>query len=61
MSVHLQLRIPYVGSGVDGCLRSAQIDREELELLSADDHRRDLLLGSIRAWEMQATLEPSVA
>lgn len=47
-------RNPYVGSGADGARRSAQIDREELALLSRDDPRRETLEASIERWERQA-------
>ena len=47
-------RNPYVGSGADGARRSAQIDREELDLLSRDDPRREATEASIERWERQA-------
>jgi hypothetical protein len=47
-------RYPYVGEGIDGCFRSAQIDREEAELLPAEDPRREELEESARRWSRQA-------
>jgi hypothetical protein len=47
-------RRPYVGEGVDGCHRSAQIDREEADTLDVLDVRRDELYASAQAWERQA-------
>lgn len=49
-----KFRVPYVGDGVDGARRSAQIDREEAELLDRDDPRRGELAGSAERWEDQA-------
>lgn len=57
-------RAPYVGEGIDGCWRSAEIDRSELDMLptgphdpfwteATEDRRRDLE-ASVRAWEAQA-------
>jgi hypothetical protein len=46
--------MPYVGAGRDGCLRSAQIDREEADGLSQDDPRRPDLIASAEQWEAQA-------
>lgn len=46
-------RVPYVGAGRDGCLRSAQIDREEADGLELADPRRDALLSSAEQWEAQ--------
>jgi len=48
-------RIPYVGDGAEGALRSAEIDRTELEGLDQDDSRVPELRASIDAWEAQAT------
>jgi len=48
-------RRPYVGEGADGARRSAQIDREELELLDRLDPRRDELTASADEWDRQAT------
>jgi hypothetical protein len=48
------MRRPYVGTGIDGARRSAQIDREEADTLAADDPRREELLLSARQWEEQA-------
>lgn len=49
-------RIPYVGEGRDGCLRSAQIDREEADLCGPDQiAARERLLASAREWEHQAS------
>jgi hypothetical protein len=45
---------PYVGQGVDGCHRSAQIDREEADTLDVLDVRREQLYASADAWERQA-------
>lgn len=57
-------RTPYVGEGADGARRSAQIDREEAEMLPTGPHqpgwnpdieeRRAHLLASAEAWESQA-------
>lgn len=47
-------RNPYVGDDVDGCLRSAQIDQEEADLLDLDDPRRAYLHDSDEAWRAQA-------
>lgn len=47
-------RNPYVGSGADGARRSAQIDRDERDMLAADDLRRPLLEASALRWERQA-------
>lgn len=47
-------RSPYVGDGVDGALRSAQIDREEADCLDRTDARYERLLDSAAAWERQA-------
>lgn len=49
-----QDRIPYVGHGTDGCLRSAQIDREEADCYDLDDPRVGRCLESAIAWEDQA-------
>lgn len=46
-------RVPYVGASRDGCLRSAQMDREEADGLSMDDPRRTELLASAELWEAQ--------
>jgi hypothetical protein len=51
-----RLRDPYVGRGVDGCLRSAAIDREERDTLPYDSPRRELLSCSAERWELQAAL-----
>jgi putative phage-type endonuclease len=47
-------RIPYVGDGLDGCRRSAQMDREEADGLDLLDPRIDELLASADRWEAQA-------
>lgn len=47
------MRRPYVGSGVSGARRSAQIDREEADV-EPNEERRALLLESARQWEEQA-------
>lgn len=49
-------REPYVGDGSDGCLRSAQIDREEADTLDTDLHADRIveLLESAIRWEAQA-------
>ncbi len=49
-----RLREPYVGDGVDGCLRSAQIDREEADCLDLDDPRYAGVIASAESWERQA-------
>lgn len=49
-------RTPYVGEGAHGCLRSAQIDREERDGLDRDDPRVVELTASAQAWERQAAL-----
>ena len=54
MSVNAQDRTPYVGSGEDGCRRSAAMDREEADTLSWDDPRKDSLHKSASRWEDQA-------
>lgn len=46
-------RVPYVGEGADGARRSAQIDREEADVLPPGEGR-DLLLASAEAWDRQA-------
>lgn len=51
MTVH---RPPYVGEGVDGAIRSAAIDLSEAEGLDALDPRREGVLASMRAWQLQA-------
>lgn len=51
-----RLREPYVGEGVDGCLRSAQIDREEADCLKRDDPRYAGVIASAESWERQAEL-----
>jgi hypothetical protein len=50
-------RIPYVGDGRDGCLRSAQIDREEADGMSPGEDR-DARLSSAFSWDRQAEQEP---
>lgn len=52
MSAH---RTPYVGDGADGARRSAQIDREEADLLPLLDPRIDELLESASRWDQQAS------
>jgi hypothetical protein len=47
---YLQRREPYVGRGRDGCLRSAQIDREEADCHDPGEYR-DALLASAERWE----------
>lgn len=54
MSATVTYRTPYVGAGRDGCLRSAQIDREEADGLDRSDPRYDDLLVSAERWEAQA-------
>lgn len=49
-----RLREPYVGEGIDGSLRSAQIDREEADCLDRDDPRHAEVLASAENWERQA-------
>ena len=49
-----RLREPYVGEGVDGCLRSARIDREEADCLDLSDPRYAEVLSSAERWEQQA-------
>jgi hypothetical protein len=46
-------RTPYVGSGEDGCRRSAQIDREEADRLSWAIHARRNWTGHMGSWEHQ--------
>lgn len=53
-TLETRLREPYVGEGVDGCLRSAQIDREEADCLDATDPRYAEALLSAERWELQA-------
>lgn len=50
----MQDRNPYVGSGVDGCIRSAAIDRSEANTYNSDDPRRDECMASAAEWEAQA-------
>ena len=52
----LRNRSPYVGSGPDGCRRSARIDREELMTFdhAAEPERAQAIQASIEAWETQA-------
>ena len=47
-------RVPYVGEGVDGLRRSAQIDRAEADGLDRANPRRAELLASARRWDTQA-------
>jgi hypothetical protein len=47
-------RAPYVGEGIDGAIRSAQIDREEAGGLVQGDPRRHELLVSADLWMRQA-------
>ncbi len=47
-------RTPYVGSGEDGCRRSARIDRDEADGLSWSDPRREELDLSAERWENEA-------
>jgi hypothetical protein len=49
-----RLREPYVGEGIDGCLRSAQIDREEADCLDLNDPRYAEVIASAASWERQA-------
>ena len=49
-----RLREPYVGEGIDGCLRSAQIDREEADCLDLNDPRYAEVIASAESWERQA-------
>jgi hypothetical protein len=45
-------RRPYVGEGVDGASRSAQIDREEADALPPGDQREERVASADR-WEAQ--------
>jgi hypothetical protein len=47
-------RAPCVGSGEDGCRRSAQVDREQADGLSWEDPRKEELHQSAERWEEQA-------
>lgn len=49
-----RLREPYVGQGVDGCRRSARIDREEADCLDLSDPRYAEVIASAESWEWQA-------
>jgi len=49
-----RLREPYVGEGIDGCLRSARIDREEADCLDLSDPRYAEVIASAESWERQA-------
>jgi hypothetical protein len=49
-----RLRDPYVGEDIDGCLRSAQIDRDEADCLDLRDPRHAEALASAERWEQQA-------
>ena len=48
------LREPYVGSGIDGALRSARIDESEADGLEQTDPRREELQESAARWRDQA-------
>lgn len=53
-------RHPYVGEGVDGARRSAQVDEEEADMLDRPDPRVELLRESAARWRRQAAeLEPA--
>ena len=45
-------RLAYVGEGVDGASRSAQIDREEADALPPGDQREERVASADR-WEAQ--------
>lgn len=49
-----QHRNPYVGDGVDGCLRSADIDRAEADTHPTASPAWDRCSASAYRWEMQA-------
>jgi hypothetical protein len=50
----MQDRRPYVGEGADGCRRSAEIDRSELDTLDPDDPRVPYLRESAAEWDRLA-------
>lgn len=50
------MREPYVGTGIDGALRSAQIDESEADTLDRHDPRREDVLESARRWREQAAV-----
>lgn len=51
---HPDDRIPYVGDGADGCLRSAAIDRSEADCYDHSDPRASERAASAIRWEEQA-------
>jgi hypothetical protein len=51
--------VPWVGSGVDGCRRSADVANEELGTLAVDDPRFDEVLAQREAWKQRAGVEES--
>ncbi len=42
---------PYVGEGADGCRRSAQVVRDEIDTLASDDPVRGRLEAIAAAWD----------
>jgi hypothetical protein len=54
---HPEDRIPYVGTDSEGCLASAQVDREEADTLDSLDPRHSTLLASAERWERQSVRE----
>lgn len=50
-------RTPYVGEGIDGALRSAEIDRSEADGFPTGSQERERCLASAKAWEKQARQE----
>lgn len=50
-------RRPYVGDGIDGALRSAEIDRSEADTYPSGSEEKARCLASAEAWEEQARQE----
>ncbi len=48
---------PWVGEGRDGAERSAQIVRDEIATLAADDPRRPELEAQAAAWDARARMK----
>jgi len=47
-------RTPYVGEGIDGCLRSAEIDRTEADTYRTGGPNWQRCMHSALRWEAQA-------
>jgi hypothetical protein len=50
----MELRNPYVGTGIEGALRSAEIDQTEADTYPARSEQRERALDSARRWRLQA-------